>query len=1148
MKRLALFIIALTVCLGLVFVSQCTLQSDNGGLVSVTPPPSDSTGTPVQYSDSINYPIILVYTDSTYIRKGDTLLLQIRVLKDTLYHPLTSTWVKAFSTQGKIWPDSVRTNSSGFASFRFTDSITEQAILNFSCRNTRVSSNISVMNNTTDKIQRRLQVWPERVVLRADGHDSTLIRARVLNDYNNPIIGQAVQFITTSGVIAGINPPTTSNSAGQAITGTDGFATALLSSINRNDTATVTAFLLSDHSKIDQTKIVFQGVTIQAKVTASNLHIGERTTITATVLNGANSPIPFSSIQFLLGKATSSNLSIVSQDSITGFQGTAQATISGNIAGTDSVIIYAAGTVTKTKINVTQLTLTATLNETVLQARPYKSTTMHVTFTGAGNLLLANKSIAVVRHYLSREGADTTDTLQGTTNANGQCDFSINALSYECSMILEVIETNSATDIATISKQIDFITTRNITVYATPAVIQADGTSKSQITVQIKNEDNNPLINEVVTFTSDVGMITASDSSNDQGKVTAFLTSDRRNTTATVTATLVKDPSKKVVTQVDFVGVTMQANANPPSINSSGTDTSFVQVSLVDPAGNAIVGERINFSKILAASKICAADSVTNNRGEARCKVVGTGTGKDTIKAEAAGAIGRAVINYASNFLTIDTAVGQTLYANGRDSTLIILTYRTGDRTTPINNAVLEVSATLGSISDTVFASILRTGADGKDSFYIRNPGFANTANIFVSAKTASEVTTAAFSITFRASQIARIELSGTPEVISTNGDRAKITAVAYDATGNRVKNEVISFNLARGTSGGEYLDPPTARTSIDGVATTYLVSGQTPSFYKTIWIVAGDFSTIKSDTVKFTIAGPPHAITIRRNILKGTDFKDGTFGLPCAAIVTDVNGNPVADGTEVSFSLKISGYVYRTLVPNFVNTSSFVNASNSCEYHLDTLFQTLPFEDFNDNHILDPGEDRNSDGKLNRGEDINGDGFYNQPLAFRDINGDGIRQHDAFSPVEQLYPCYSGFKRLVDLNYNGLWDPIEPIYTDEYLTPYHRLRADSAYFKWPLITTHQDSLDFESLRVQDSVWDAQNYDADVDGNGVADPRTTAAISRTIQTIGGKATNMILYGQSDAWTIEVPVWAESKGVVTESPEQFILPIVKDDNN
>ena len=280
------------------------------------------------------------------------------------------------------------------------------------------------------------------------------------------------------------------------------------------------------------------------------------------------------------------------------------------------------------------------------------------------------------------------------------------------------------------------------------------------------------------------------------------------------------------------------------------------------------------------------------------------------------------------------------------------------------------MSITLGTIGE-VFAKTLITNVSGKTSFKMLNPSFANTATISALATIGSEITSAEFQLYFRADVISYIKLSGSPEVISTNGDRASIIAVAYDSMDNLIKDAYITFNLIDGPGGGEYLDPAIVTTGIDGSAETYLISGPIPSEYHGVKVVAGDFSTIKSDTIQFTIAGPPHNITIRSNIGTLTKYQS-TYGKNVAAIVTDVNGNPVADGTEVTFSLNITGYKIYKLRANF----------EVIPYRVDTICGgILIFEDLNNNFIMDdPSEDINGDGILNRGENLNGD---------KDKNGD---------------------------------------------------------------------------------------------------------------------------------------------------------------
>ncbi|MFP4014310.1 MAG: Ig-like domain-containing protein [Chitinispirillaceae bacterium] len=1091
----------------------CTIKDDNGdavdpGIISTQPTDPDAV------------PVLFASADSAYVKTGDTIALRIRVRADSASdaQPLSDARVIIGHSRGWVSRDTVVTNADGRATIYFSDTTSGRAEFTITSGTAQQTLRLDVTNTPT-KITKRLKAVPLKSIIKADGKDHTIISVQVMNENNNPLVGEAVQFITTSGVIAG-EPPATSNS-GQSLTDQNGIARAKLISSNVNDTAYVTAYLVNDKSLNDEIAVGFSGVNVNINIKSSNIKENEELVLSAKVLNASGEPIPYAPAYFELGKGLSSNIRVLSADSITGLDGVARLIIKGMETGTDSLVITSSGASSAIKLNVTDLDLQVELEETVLQARQGLSTMMNAVFTEGDGNTLDGKNIVVTRHFKKQNGADSTDTVSMVTDNQGRASMAIKALPYEGTMRLVVTAYNTSSDIATAEAHLEFITTRTMTISALPSVIQADGTSRSTITVQIKNEMNNPIVGDVITFASDAGLITSSAVTDENGKAKAQLTSDRRNTIATVTATLEKDPTRQAKIDVEFSGVTLTAAANPASINSSGSDTSTVAITLVDAAKNPIVGERVNFSKQMATTSIVSRDSVTDNRGEARCRIVGTGSGQDTVTIQAAGAFTRTVVNYSTNYLVVDTASFQPAIANGTDSTQLRIRYMQGDRSTPIDNATLDVSVTMGSIHDTTFARTftLTPADDGEMRFYLKNPSFTNTATVYVKAKTSQELTTAAFSLYFRASNVFRIELSGTPEVISTNKDRATLTAVAFDHQNNRVKDAEISFNMLNGPGGGEYLDPATATTGADGTAKTHLVSGTTPSMYKQVRISASDFSGIRSDTAKFTIAGPPHEITIRRNmgeITKG----DATYGKKVAAIVSDVNGNPVADETEVSFSMQVTGYKIFRLSTHFY----WNDAGDKMLYRVDTVSVFLPFEDLNDNYRLDPGEDMNMDGIAARGEDLNGDGILQTGPGFEDINWNGVR--DSFPEPIKYFTRADGTEDSVfaDYNGNGKRDLVEPLLNDSL--------KDMTWEEYQALAA--------------AVPRTGKFDIDWNSNGVADPKTALTIPRTVTTKDGVADNEIIYGQSDALRIQVKIWAECRGLVTSSPEQFILPIEKED--
>lgn len=1120
----------LSVCCGFL---TCTIKDDNGGLVG---PGGNNNNQPVTPITPQKKPGMLISMDSSYVLPRDTLAFYVRIFKDSALTDtsggLPRALVTAIATAGTLRNDSQITDTNGRAVFYFADSMERKSVqIMFACNGVTQIRRFDVTGQP--EIEKSLTIAADRPWIRADGKEYTTITVRVIDPDNVPIAGQCVQFMATTGVIIGSGDAACGNKISQSKTDGEGVAQAKLVSTNRNDTAIVTAFLVSNQSLSGETQVAFQGVTIRLSADSTNLRLNAKTTITATLVNASDVAIANSRIYFTIGKGAASNISFDSGtvDNMTGFDGAARATVTAKAIGTDSITVAAAGTVARLKINVTDLNLKATLFPEIVQARQGNTSTLAVEFAQNDGAALAGKTVRVIRHYTDPAGAPLSDTLTGTTGADGKCAITIAALPYENTIRLEVTAYRSSTEMATAEAVLQCITTRTITVYALPSVILADGSSSSAITVQVMNEDRNPMVGDIIAFSSDIGMITGEATTDASGRAVAILTSDRRNAIATVTATLKKDPTKRQKITVEFAGVEMNAAAAPQSINSSGGDTSLVTVTLVDAMKNPIVGEPVSYCERCkqTATHIIVVKDTTNNRGEAHFKVAGAGTGADTLAFSAAGAAAKTVIYYSSNHLTIDTssaglATPNSYFANGIDMTRLIIAYYKGNNDT-IPHSPLQVSITLGSLpapNDTIFARPCTTGAMGRCTLYVKNPDFADSATVLAKAITATEITSASMKIYYRATSVTQLKLSGTPAVISSNGDRAKITVVATDAKGNRVSDAMISFNLANGPGGGEHLDPPTMTTGIDGTASTYLVSGPMPSNFREVWIVASTFNRVFSDTVKMTIAGPPRYITIRRDIAKIARNLNGTYTNNICAIVTDVNGNPVADGTEVTFSLQVTGYMLyfdKYVYEHSTDIGWHVVRDTASDHFM------LPFEDLNNNYTLDVGEDLNNDGFANRGEDVNGDGKYLPGPGFEDINHNGIR--DMF-PVEPMCTgCGpTGGNLFYDMNGNGVWDLYEPL-----LDTMPNLAAAE--------TRYRAGAGYDAAH-------GRYFDVDQCHKGIPEPQTAATIQRTVQTANGIANNQVTYGQSDALHVQIEISCEAKGLVTQSTEKFLLPILMED--
>ncbi len=729
----------------------------------------------------------------------------------------------------------------------------------------------------------------------------------------------------------------------------------------------------------------------------------------------------------------------------------------------------------------------------------------------------ASVSVSVSHGWLSGTSITTDNSGYATVLFS---DTLLAANSETRVITFQYLSADTSADI-TVSNETIVLQKHYMTIDASSYVIFADGISTSTITVKIKNETFNPVAGETILFTTTAGDITASDVTVCNGVATATLTSEKRNVIALVTASMTSDTAKEATTKVEFTGINISTVAEPKSIIPNSIDSSIITTTLKDAADHSITGERVDFhNKPGSNAIITVIDTVTDTRGKARCKVVGTGIGSDTIIVKAAGDSSEAVINYSSNYIVIDTtpAIGtiHTYCANGIDSTLITITYYEADQVTKISGATVNISVTSGSIV-TLFTKVGTTDVNGQLAFYLKNPDFATTATISVTAFKGGEITNGTLDVYFKADIISRIEIIGSPEVITTGGDIAAINATAFDNKDNRVKDAVLSFKLASGPGAGEYLNPPTAVTDASGTAVTTLVSGSSPSTQQDVWVIACSFSGITSKVFKFTIAGPPAYVTFRKDVGDIVEFPDGTYGLNCAALVTDINRNPVKDETKVTFSMQITGFNIFTKFA-YIDTLGFVTWA-----FVDTL---LVFEDLNDNYINDPGETDHTGYPLLRGEDVvwsEGDRNYNPGPAFYDYNCNGRRDynssHYGYEPPETIY----------DFNGNGVFDTYEPL-VDKSI-------SDNDYEE------HPDFISDISLYIPGTPQIPFGYpDMDWNNNGVPDPATTVIVNKNVPTANGKAPNQIMYGPSDAWRLRVKIWRESQGVTSLSPEEFILPI------
>ena len=729
-------------------------------------------------------------------------------------------------------------------------------------------------------------------------------------------------------------------------------------------------------------------------------------------------------------------------------------------------------------------------------------------------------------------GSDTAST--DTTGSDGKVAYRIYTAASSGAGTIQVKVRTAAGIIRSVSYTLSITgdsaqdRPRKMVFTALRSSLRADGTDSTQLRVLIKDDNNNPLPNEKLTFTATGGVVKASATTDAWGIAYTTLQSERVNKTVIVTATLEKTGAT-AQQSVSFDGVTINIL---PAKRVLMTDSMDAVVFELRDGGNVpISGDSL---EILASGAYKGFDQkgkdslvvVTDTKGQYRTSITSDKAADIFIIGRALGAKTTDTVTFSNKILSL-SASKSSISGDGVDQATITVALKNGDKSA-IDNAEIRWTTTFGSFTTTPFTL---TDGSGASSIVLKSPHGSGMAVVNVEAYTKSGsdrnlVASGNIAIQVKALKVARMVLKVTPDNIPVTTGESRLIAEAYDSSNNYMAGVLVGFKMIKGAGGGDEIITPPVDYTKAGQAEATFKAGGVISLYRGVKLaaVALDISgtdtlvIASSDTIGLTVSGPPHRISVGVNILKGENPDDGTFSLPTAAVVTDVNGNLVADGTPVNFSTTpIAAYYFGlSWLP-----------SNSWPYYTigDTVWYKLPWTDYNNNKKLDADEEVSdfdlSRTKPYRGEDKDGNGVINfPPEAFIDLNNNGIYDSTDAEPLVQSPTDTSraapGF---VDFNKNGVRD------TAEFFYDYNRDgRCECAGTR-----------------------DAQGnlYEASYFGSTANHPfpgEASIGIPRSINTLAGKATTKVTYVQSMARTVQVRITAESNGI--QSFVDVILPIIE----
>ena len=429
----------------------------------------------------------------------------------------------------------------------------------------------------------------------------------------------------------------------------------------------------------------------------------------------------------------------------------------------------------------------------------------------------------------------------------------------------------------------------SISLFVDRTELPADGVSSTAVVALLQDERHNPLPDREVRFSTTLGVIGAFATTGADGRAKVELHSARTNGTAQVVATY---GAASETTYVTFSGVSIEVSASPSDLLADGRTKAAVRVVLKDAAGRPLSGQEVRLEATLG--RLLFGVGETDTRGAFVDSLWSDSPGESIVRAEGAGASGEARVYFTDYRLRLRAEPSTFAVFVGSSTVTAELTDGQGN---PVEGARISFATTSGRISPAVTV----TGPDGSARANLTGTT-AGPATVTATAEVDGGRVSASVEVVLTSAEPASVMLRGEPIVVRVNGGQSSLRAVVTDSRGNPVRGAFVGFTLS-GARGGARIEPATAVTDENGVATASFIAGavpsQRPEDVEVVAFVQG--TEIVSEPLFLTVAGAPAELTLGYTPPPVSNG-DGTFSLKVAALVSDVNGNPAPDGTLVYF------------------------------------------------------------------------------------------------------------------------------------------------------------------------------------------------------------------------------------------------------
>jgi hypothetical protein len=520
----------------------------------------------------------------------------------------------------------------------------------------------------------------------------------------------------------------------------------------------------------------------------------------------------------------------------------------------------------------------------------------------------------------------------------------------------------------------------SLILYADKLNLGTGSTDKVELTVLVRDVDNNLMKDVDVSFSADNDAeleVTAPKTAvNGTAKANLTTISNPTLRTINIRARATVGETKTANLAVQVVGTSIEV-ASPQAIVLGGN--TVLSINVIDGNGNGIPNTPVTLTSKLSNSFDNPTPKTDASSGRANVVYTGVNGGKDTITISALGAVRSIEVNVDFDefgFVNPKVEPIEIPLNSVRDLSVKWLSNKS-----PVAGKDVVFAVTRGAVSadvpglDGKNSSVTKvTDTNGISTIFIRSQ-FAGFTNVAATSTGSSGAISSLQQVEFIATlpdASKGIEVQAFPTKIGP-GEKSVITAIVRDINNNPVKNQTVSFSLDN--SAGGKLSPATSITNSFGIATTEFeadantAGGGTPADPTGLKVKA----QLTSNTL---VKGETPVIVGKRTLFyrfgTGNEIvkkEKSTYEKQFALIVTDSAGNPVPNQR-----LNVQVYPKRYSRGMWVRSpgaGTFINwrpirstrAADDSPAGLTCLT-----EDKNRNGILDGSEDNNGDGMLTPG------------------------------------------------------------------------------------------------------------------------------------------------------------------------------------